>query len=83
MKVVKATYEGARTKVSTEHGNTEAFNIKVGVHQGSGMSPFLFITIMDTLSPEARMAIPWELMFADDIALMARTKEELQRKVTR
>ena len=80
--MVEATYEGARTKVSTEHSNIEAFNIKVRVHQGSALSTFLFITIVDILSAEAITEIPWELIFADDIALMARTKEELQWKVT-
>ena len=45
--------------------------------------PFLFITIMDTLTSEIRKTIPWELMFADDIALMATTKEDLQKKKRR
>ena len=36
---------------------------------------------MDTLSVEIRTSVPWELIFADDIALMAETEEELQRKV--
>ena len=80
---MEATYNGAKTKIRTQHGNTEAFGIKVGVHQGSALSPFLFITIMDTLPREIRNTIPWELIFADDIALMATTEEELQEKVTR
>ena len=83
LKVVEAKYEGAKTKVRTEHGNTEAFNIKVVIHQGSGMSQFLFITIMETLGAEARTAVLWDLIFADDIALIARTREELQLKVIR
>ena len=29
VKMVEATYKGARTKVRTVHGNTEALNIKV------------------------------------------------------
>ncbi len=82
-KIMEATYNGAKTKIRTQHGNTEAFGIKVGVHQGSALSPFLFITIMDTLPREIRNTIPWELIFADDIALMATTEEELQKKVTR
>ena len=82
VKMVEATYEGARTKVKTEHRNTGAFNVKGGARQGSALSLFLFMTIMDTLSAEARTGIPWELIFVDDI-LMARTKEELQRKVIR
>ena len=40
------------------------------------------ITIMDTLTSEIWKTIPWELIFADDVALMA-TTEELQEKVIR
>ena len=47
------------------------------------MSPFLFITIMDTLTEEIRSDIPWELIFADDIALSAEYEEDLQEKVQR
>ena len=49
VKIVKATYNGAKTRIRTQHGNTEAFGINVGVHQGSALSPFSFISIMDTL----------------------------------
>ena len=47
VKLVKATYEGARTKVRTEHGKTEAFDIKIGVRQESALSQFLLITKME------------------------------------
>ena len=38
---------------------------------------------MDTLTEEVRSDIPWELIFADDIALLAESEEELQEKVQR
>ena len=81
VKIVEATYNGAMTRIRTQ--NTEAFGINVGVYQGSALSSFLFITIMDTLTSEIRKTIPWELIFADDIALMATTEEELQEKAIR
>ena len=77
------TYNETKTRIRTQHGNTEAFGINVGVHQGSNLSPLLFITIMNTLTSEIRKTIPWELIFADDIALMATTEEELQEKIIR
>ena len=52
----------------------------MGLHQGSALSPFLFITIMDTLTEEVRSVIPWELIFADDIVL-AESEEKLQEKI--
>ena len=79
--MVEATYKRARKRVRTKYGKTDAFDVRVGVHQGSALNLFLFITIMDTLSVEIRTSVPWELIFADDIALMADTEEELQQKV--
>ena len=55
--------------------------IEVGVHQGSALSPFLFINVMDTLTKIVRKEAPWELIFADDVALVAKTEEELQERV--
>ena len=66
-----------RTKYGEE---TEEFEIKVGLHQGSGLSPFLFITVLEVIGEEFSEGLPWELLFADDLALIAESKEELQRK---
>ena len=35
---------------TTREGNTEYFNVKVGLHQGTAISPLLFIIIMDVLA---------------------------------
>jgi len=51
-------------------GISEEFNILVGVHQGSVLSPLLFIIVMDELTKEIRKeSSKWELMFADDLTL--------------
>ena len=71
VKTVKTTYKEATTRVRTHYGDTEEFRIDVGLHQGSALSPFLFVTIMEVLTGRARKGLPWELMYADDVALMA------------
>ena len=38
-------YEDCQTQVTTREGNTEYFNVKVGLHQRSAISPLLFIVI--------------------------------------
>ena len=80
VRLVQTTYHGARTVVRTKYGKTDEFNIRVGLHQGSGLSPFLFTVVLDVISEEYRGGLPWELLFADDLALMADSEEELQRK---
>ena len=47
------------------------FRIDVGLHQGSGLSPFLFIVVLDVISEDFRLGQPWELLFADDLAVIA------------
>jgi len=44
------------------------------MHQGSGLSPLLFVIV---ISREFRVALPWELLYADDLAVIAETEEEL------
>ena len=64
----------------TTHGRTDEFLIKVGLHQGSGLNPFLFIVVLDVISEEFRRGLPYELLFADDLAVVTRTEEEMQRR---
>ena len=62
--------------------SSDEFNIKVGVHQGAVMSPLLFIIVMEALSREFRVGCPWELLYTDDLVLMAETLEDLKKKFT-
>ena len=64
--------------VRTAHGKTGQFEIEVGLHQGSGLRPFLFtITVLDKISEECRNGLPWELLFADHLAIIADSEEDL------
>ena len=55
--------------------------MKVGLHQGSVLSPLLFSTVMDIVSSEARNGLSSELLYADDLVIMAPTIEQLGRRV--
>ena len=57
------------------------FEVKVGLHQGSVLSPLLFAAVMDVVSSEARSGLPSELLYADDLVIMAATMEQLGRRV--
>jgi len=46
----------------------------VGMHQGSALSPLLFLIVMEATPREFRVALPWELRYADDLALASMVK---------
>ena len=71
-------YRGTKTRVKTRCGRTEYFEVKVGLHQGSALSPVLFIIIMDVLAEEARTKPPWAMQCADDLVLVSETVEEVE-----
>ena len=62
-------------------GTTESFKVKVGLHQGSALSPFLFAVIMDRLTDEVRREPPWTMLFADDIVICEETRKEVERRL--
>ena len=51
------------------------------MHQGSGLSLLLFMIVMEAISTEFRVALPWELLYADDLAVIAETEEELIKRL--
>ena len=69
VQLVQDMYEGNETVVRCAVGTTESFKVKVGLHQGSALSPFLFAVIMDRLTDEVRREQPWTMLFADDIVI--------------
>ena len=71
----------ASTKVRMNGREIRVFNVKVGVHQGSVLSPLLFIILLEALSREFREGLSMELFYADDHLLIAETKELLLEKV--
>jgi len=49
---VMSMYTGAKTVVRTVYCNSNCFDDKVGMHQGSALSPLLFVIVMKALSGE-------------------------------
>ena len=53
----------------------------MGMNQGSALSPLLFVIVMEAISREFRVALPWELLYAVDLAVIAETEEELIKRL--
>ncbi|KAK3544563.1 hypothetical protein QTP86_016937, partial [Hemibagrus guttatus] len=83
VRVVQDMYERSRTVVRCAVGQTEEFNVEVGLHQGSALSPFLFAIVMDQLSEEVRQESPWTMMFADDIVICSESREQVEESLER
>ena len=47
-------YEGSRTKVRVGSGTSEEFEARVGVHQGSVLSPLVFAIVVDVATDHAQ-----------------------------
>ena len=71
IRTVMALYTEACTVVRTDAGQSESFEVEAGLHQGSVLSPLLFAAVMDVVSSEARSGLPSELLYADDLVIMA------------
>ena len=50
------------------------------MHQGSVLSPLLFIIVLEALSRDSRKGMPWELLYADDLAIISESLEELEER---
>ena len=63
--------------------DSEEFEVIVGMHQGSVLSPFLFAVVVDIVTEFAREGALSELLYADDLVLVCATIEGLRNKFTK
>ena len=92
--MVKAFYRNCRVSVLHGSRKSEWFEVKSGLKQGSVMSGFLFLLIVDwimrkTLS-EGKTGIRWRMLeslddleYADDIVLLAEAWRHVQEKLNK
>ena len=77
--LIKEMFRDVKTRVRSGAGTTEGFEVKVGLHQGSALSPFLFNIVFDVLTRGVRRGVPWSMMYADDVVLCGETSGEVER----
>lgn len=78
---VKFLYVNPTSCIRAVAGTSTPFRITVGVHQGSALSPLLFIVVMDAITRDLQRPAPWTLLYADDVMLASEDKHDLQLQV--
>ena len=89
--IIRSTYQGMRCQVLHEGCISEPFEVLTGVRQGCLLSPLLFLLCVDWIMIQvtcnSRTGIQWsmteqleDLDFADDLALLAHTQQQMQEK---
>ena len=81
IRTVMALYTEVCTVVRTDARLSESFEVTVGLHQRSVLSPPLFAAVMDVVSSETRSGLPSELLYADYLVIVAPTMEQFGSRV--
>ena len=92
--VIKNTYQGATCRVVHGGQLSEPFEVKTGGRQGCLLTPFLFLLVVDwvmrRVTEGKRTGIQWtlheqleDLDFADDLALLSHSHQQMQEKTSR
>ena len=76
---VGSTYEKTTARVVVGDGASDEFEVNIGLRQGSVLSPLMFIAVLDLISRNTGVKDAMKkLLYADDLALVANGKQELQ-----
>ena len=79
VRTVEGMYEKTTAIVVVREGASEEFEVKIGLRHGSVLSPLLFISVLDLISRKTAMkGAMKKFLYADDLALVANGKQELQ-----
>jgi Reverse transcriptase (RNA-dependent DNA polymerase) len=74
-------YTNAVTCVRACDGESDTFPIKIGLHQGSALSLYIFTLVMDEITKDIQENISWCILFADDVVLIDESRIEVNQKL--
>ena len=80
---VMSLHKGCKTAASVDGELSSSFSVKVGVYQGSAMSPLLFIMVIDVVKEDVRDGSLMELLYADSLVLCEELLKEVMDKYGR
>ena len=79
MNAVMKMFEEVLSQVKVEGNASKEFTVRMGIHQGSILSPFIFAAVKDVVTEEVAKE-GHALMYADDLVLICETKEEARQR---
>jgi Reverse transcriptase (RNA-dependent DNA polymerase) len=77
----KDMYTNIVTCVRACDGESDTFSIKIRLHQGSALSPYIFTLVMDEITKDIQEDIPWCMLFTDDVVLIDESRIEVNQKL--
>jgi Reverse transcriptase (RNA-dependent DNA polymerase) len=79
--LIKYMYTNIVTCVRACDGESDTFPIKIGLHQGSALSLYIFTLVMNENTKDIQGDIPWCMLFADDVVLINESRIGVNQKL--
>ena len=80
IRAIVKMYNCVETAVRMEDRRSKWFEVKVGVHQGSVLSPLLFAIVLDEITKDLREGIPKKYLYADGLVFHEDCWSEVERR---
>jgi hypothetical protein len=74
-------YDNVVIIVWISDGNTNDFLINIEQHQGSALSPYLFVLVMDEVTRDIQGGIPWCMLFTYDVVLVDESRTGVDQEL--
>jgi Reverse transcriptase (RNA-dependent DNA polymerase) len=74
-------YTNIMTCVRACDNESDAFSIKIRLHQGLTLSLYIFTLVMDEIIKDIQGNIPWYMLFVDDMVLIDESRIEVDQKL--
>ena len=77
-RAVMSLCKGAKTKEKVGTHLSEVLEVNVGVHQGSALTPLLFVIVINAATNKIKQVMLKEILNADNLVLIMEAMAELQ-----
>jgi Reverse transcriptase (RNA-dependent DNA polymerase) len=79
--LIKDMYTNIMTCVKVCDDESDTFSIKIGLHQGSALSSYIFTLVMDDITKDIQGDIPWCMLLAHDMMLIDESRIGVNQKL--